>query len=332
MAGTTTTSDISNRTAVWAVARMLYRATPYLVFEKFGQTTVLPNNSTKVAKFRRFDALDATPNTLTEGVTPTAKTLSVTDVTATLVQYGDLVTISDVVQDTNEDPVLREGTEVLGEQAAEMIETVRYGVLKAGTNVYYANGSYRSAVNTKMSKTLQRKCVRYLKGQKGRMITKIVKSTPSYATQNVAPSYVAICHPDCEADIRDMSGFVDVKDYGSTSPWENELGSCEGVRYIYSTIISPWTDAGGTYNGGGYATISTSGSNSDVYPILFLARDAYGIVPLKGQASLTPMVVNPKATDSDPLAQRGHISWKSMQTCVILNQAWMVRAEVAATA
>lgn len=332
MAGTTTTGDISNRTACYAVARMLMRATPYLVFEKFGQTTVLPNNSTKVAKFRRFEALDATPNTLSEGVTPSAKTLSVTDVTATLVQYGDLVTISDVVKDTNEDNVLREGTDVLGEQAAEMIENVRFGVLKAGTNVYYANGAARTAVNTPMTKSLQRKIVRFLKSQKARMITKIVRSTASYATQNVAPSYVAICHPDCEADIRDMSGFVDVKDYGQVSPWENEIGSCEGVRYIFSTIISPWEDAGGAKSGSGHEMLSTTGTSADVYPILFIASDAYGIVPLKGQNSLTPMVVNPKPSDSDPLAQRGHISWKSMQTCVVLNQAWIVRAEVAATA
>jgi len=324
----TTSGDISNRTAVFAVAEMLYRATPYLVFEKFGQTYVLPNNSTKVAKFRRFEALDATPNTLSEGVTPTAKTLSVTDVDATVVQYGDLVTITDVVQDTNEDPVLKQGTEVLGEQAAEMIENVRFGILKAGTNVYYANGSARSDVNTKMTRALQRKITRFLKSQKARMITKIVRSTPSYGTVAVAPSYVAVCHPDCDSDIRDMDGFKDVIDYGSVTPWENEIGSVEGVRYVYSTVITPWADAGGAAG----TMISTTGTNADVYPILFIARDSYGIVPLKGQNSLSPMVVNPKPTDSDPLAQRGHISWKTMQTCVILNQAWMVRAEVAVTA
>jgi N4-gp56 family major capsid protein len=44
------------------------------------------------------------------------------------------------------------------------------------------------------------------------------------------------------------------------------------------------------------------------------------------------MVVNPKPSDSDPLAQRGHVAWKSMQKAVILNDAWMVRVEVAVTA
>jgi len=78
--------------------------------------------------------------------------------------------------------------------------------------------------------------------------------------------------------------------------------------------------------------LSTGGVNADVYPVLYVARDAYGIVALKGMFAVTPMVVNPKPSDSDPLAQRGHVGWKSMQTAVILNDAWMVRGEVAATA
>lgn len=326
----TASGDISDRVATHVVARMLLRATPYLVFEKFGQITVLPNNQTTTATFRRWEALDATPNELIEGVTPPAKTPEVTDVPVTLKQYGDLITVTDVIKDTHTDPVLKENADVLGEQAAEMIENVRYGVLKAGTNVFYAgSATQRSEVAAAMSKALQRRITRFLKAQKAKMITKIVKSTPAYLTEPVAPGYVAVCHPNCEADIRDMEGFISAERYGSMSPWENELGSLEGVRYLYSTIITPWADAGAAYDG---SFLSTSDVQNDVYPILFFARDAYGIVPLKGQSSLAPMVVNPKPTDSDPLAQRGHISWKSMQACVILNQAWMCRAEVAVTA
>ena len=77
---------------------------------------------------------------------------------------------------------------------------------------------------------------------------------------------------------------------------------------------------------------STTGTSADVYPILYLARDAYGIVPLKGKDSITPMVVNPKPAPGDPLAQRGTVGWKAWQSAVILQDAFMVRAEVAATA
>lgn len=320
--------DISPRTAAYAEKELLKRGIPYLVLEKFGQAKALPEASTKVIKFRRYNALPNTPTTLTEGVTPAGQTLAVTDVTATLAQYGDKVTITDVILDTHEDPTLNEAVALLGEQAAQMIEKMRFGVLKAGTNVLYANGAARNAVNTAITITLQRRAVRALKRQNARFITSIVRSTPSYGTENVAPGFVALIHPDLEADVRGLTGFVPAEKYGTMTPWENELGKCEDVRYVSSTIFEPWADAGGAKG----TMLSTSGTSADVYPVLFMGRDAYGIVALKGMFALTPMVVNPKPSDSDPLAQRGHVAWKAMQTCVILNDSWMIRGEVAATA
>lgn len=321
--------DISPRTAAYAQKKMLARGLPYLCIEKFGQAYPIPARSTKVAKFRRYNALPTTPKVLTEGVTPVASQLTATDVTATLVQYGDRIQISDVVEDTHEDPVLDEATTVLAEQAAQMIERARFDILKAGTSVFYSNGTVRTSVNTKLSLGLQRKAVRQLKRQNANKITRVIRSTPNYGTENVNASYIALCHPDCEPDIRDLAGFVPVEKYGTITPFEGEIGKVEDVRYITSTVFSAWTDIGGSPSTTVY---STTGSAADVYPILYLGRDAYGIVPLKGPNCIIPMIVNPKPSDSDPLAQRGHASWKAMQTCVILNDAWMVRAEVAVTA
>jgi N4-gp56 family major capsid protein len=325
--------DISPRTAAYAAKEFLERAIPYLVLEKFGQAKPLPSNSSKTIIFRRYNALVATPNVISEGVTPSGKQLTSTDVTVTLEQLGDMVTITDIIMDTHEDPVFREAQDVLGEQAGQMVEIARFGVVKAGTNVYYANGTVRTDVNTPITLGLQRQITRYLKRQMAKKITTVIKSTPAYGTQSVAPSYIALCHSDCEADIRKMSGFVAVENYGGgMTPYESEIGKVEDVRYIYSTIFESWADGGGAKAGSGTTMLSTTGTNADVYPVLFLGRNAYGIVPLKGANAITPMVVNPKPSDSDPLAQRGHVSWKSMQKAIILNDAWMVRAEVAVTA
>ena len=320
--------DLSPRTAAYAEKELLKRALPYLVLEKFGQAKSLPSNSTKVEKFRRFNALNNTPVVLTEGVTPASQALSVTDVTATLSQYGGLVQISDVILDTHEDNVLNESVIMLGEQAAQMIEKMRFGVIKAGTNVVYANGAVRTAVNTAFVVALQRKAVRTLKRQNARPITTIVRSTPNFGTENVAPGFIGLIHPDLEADIRGATGFTPAERYGTITPFENEIGKIDDVRYISSTIFEPWTDAGGAKG----AMLSTSGTSADVYPITYLGRDAYGIIALKGAFAVTPMVVNPKPSDSDPLAQRGSVSWKAYQTCVMLNDAFCVRLEVAATA
>jgi N4-gp56 family major capsid protein len=139
---------------------------------------------------------------------------------------------------------------------------------------------------------------------------------------------VALCHVDLKSDIRSLSGFIDVKDYGSVSAWESEIGACEDVRYLHSTIFSPYADGGGAKG----AMLSTSGTSADVYPIMYVGKDSYGLVALKGKYAITPMVVNPGiATDSDPLGQRGWVSWKTMQTAVILNDAWFGILETACT-
>lgn len=344
MAAVTTYGDISPRVAAYAVSQLLKRGLPYLILEKFGQTYPIPNNATKVAKFRRYYLLGATGGAgdgnpaeafstplalapLVEGVTPGGKQLSNTDYTVTLVQYGDFVTITDVVLDTAEDMVLAQATEALGESAAQTIETIRYNVLKAGVNVFWANGGARNAVNTPITLSLQRSVTTALTRQNARRITNVVKSTPDFRTEPIEAAFIGLVSPDLETDIRNMTGFVPTKQYGTVTPWENEIGSVESVRYLQSTIFAPFTDAGGDANG----MRSTGGTFADVYPVLFLGRDAFGIVPLKGKDSLVPMVVNPKPAPGDPLGQRGTVGWKAMTTCVILNDAWMARLEVASS-
>lgn len=317
--------DISPRTAAYAAKDLLKRGLPYLVLEKFGQMKELPAQNSKIIKFRRYNALPTTPTALTEGVTPAGQTLAVTDVTATLTQYGDKVTITDVVEDTHEDPVLQESLTLIGEQSAQMIEKVRFGVIKAGTNVLWTNGTQTNQVNTALDLTTLRRAVRQLKRQNARAITKVVRSTPAYATQNIEPAFVALVHPDGESTIRSLAGFVPASAYGALSPWENELGAVEGVRFVTSTIFDAAKDAGGAKG----SMISNGGTSADVYPVIVLGSDAWAGVALKGKFAITPMVVNPKPSDSDPLAQRGHVSWKTMQTAVILNDAFMVRIECA---
>jgi N4-gp56 family major capsid protein len=324
----TTYGDITPRTAAYTAVELLKRAMPYLCLEKFGQAKSLPGNKTQSMKFRRYNSLGLRTTALTEGVTPAAEKMTATDITATLSQYGGLVGITDVVADTHEDPVLQEAVAVIGEQAAKTVETLRYNVLKACTNVFYANSvASRTFVATAIARADQRRIVRALERQEAGFVTSIVKSTPSFNTESILPAYAAVTHVDLTSDIRSLTGFTSVADYGKVSPWETEIGACEDVRYLKSTIFTP-------YDGGGAATstmLATSG-NCDVYPVMFFGKDAYGFIALKGKYAITPMVLNPgipRATDE--LGQRGSVSWKTMQTTVILNDAWMAVYECAAT-
>lgn len=347
MAAVTSYGDISPAVAAYSVVRMLKRAMPFLHLEKFGQTYPLPTNSTQTAKFRRYFLSGAAGSAgsgnpanafnipvattpLIEGVTPQGSKLANQDYTVTLAEYGDFVTITDVIEDTHTDNVLQQATDILGEQAAVTIETLRFNILKAGTNVFYANSvGGRSSVVAAISLADQRRVSTGLNRQNAKKITQVVASSADFNTKSVEASYMALCHPDLETDIRGMTGFKPVADYGPhTAPFEGEIGSVEQVRYLTSTIIAPWADAGGAKG----VMRSTTGTLADVYPILYFGRDAFGIVPLKGKSSITPMVVNPKPAAGDPLGQRGTVGWKLWTSTVILQDAFMARLEVAATA
>lgn len=328
-----TYGDISPRTAAYAVKDFLKRGMPFLCLEKFGQAQTLPDHSTKTAKFRRYNALPNAPKALAEGIKPAGSKITTTDVSITLQQYGDYVPISDVVMDTHEDPVLQQASEVLSQQAAEMIEKVRYGVLRASTNAFFVGAAGVSVASKTLVAgpwhiDLQRRITRALKRQNGRPITKVVRSTPDYGTEQVAASYICLVHPDIEPTLREYAGFVPVEKYGSMTPYENELGKVEDIRYLTTTLLEPELGGGAS----GTSGILVTGSNADVYPMIVLAADAYGIVALKGMFAVQLMVANAKATPENPLAQYGTVGWKSMQGAVILNDAWMGVAWVGAKA
>lgn len=324
-----TTGNLSTRTAAFAVATLLSRAEPFMCMAKFGQMQSVPKGRTKVVRWRRYNAIALATTALTEGVTPSRTALTSTDVSATLNQYGDRMELTDFVNDTHEDPVLKEMMEILGEAAGQTKETLLYNVLRAGTNVLFANGANRAAVNTAPTADLLRRGIRQLKRQNTVPITSMLAATDKVATQPVPPCYVAFVHPDAERDLQGITGYLRVQNYGTWKPLgDNEIGSFENIRFLTSTLYTP-TNVGtnATLNGMlGTGTV-------DVYPSLVVGKDAYANVALAGAESVTPMVVNPGTpSDSDPLGQRGHVGYKFYHAAAILNDAWMIRLEHGCTA
>jgi N4-gp56 family major capsid protein len=327
--GTTTYGDISQRTALFAMVEMLSHAQPVLILSKLGLQKPMPMNKANQAKFRRAVPFAPATTPLVEGVTPTPQKMVYEDVPVQMAQYGATVEITDVITDLAEDPVLSDASELCGEQAGATVEQVIYGTVKAGTNVTYANGTTRNGVNTVLTLAVQRKITKALKAQKAKKITKILSASVNYATRGVEAAYIAVSHTDCETDIRSMAGFIPVASYGTRQPvCEEEIGSVDDVRYVLSPDLASYPDAGGAKG----LMQSTSGTNADVYPVIFLGQEAFGLVPLKGMAAITPMVVNMKPSAADPLAQRGYVSWKTYFAAVRLNESWLMRAEVAVTA
>lgn len=335
MSGATRYTDggISPRTNVYAAGKMLMYAGPVLVLEKFGAMKEMPKNKTQTIKFRRPKVFAAVTAPLVEGVTPTATRFQYEDVPATLRQYGMVVEITDVIEDTHEDPVLNDATEQSGDNIGRTVEKLTYGVVKAGTNAFYANGTARNAVNTTVSLNKQRKVIRALKAQKAMKFTKVLDGSVKFKTQPIEACYPAVGHTDCESDIRNLQGFVPVSEYGARNTMSpHEIGAVEDVRYVLSPDLDPWIDAGGAYADSGTDMVSTSGTSADVYPLLYFGKEGFGCVPLRGFQSVDPTIISAgQKTKDDPLGQRGYVGWKTWFTAVILNQLWLARLETAVT-
>lgn len=324
---------ISQRTNVYAERQMLKHAGPVRVLDKFALVKPMPKNKSQTVKFRRPKTFTAQTTPLVEGVTPSSTQFMYEDVSVSLKQYGQVVEITDHIADTLEDPVLNDATLQCGENIGRTMESLDWGVLRAGTNVYYANGTARESVNTPISLNKLRAAVRFAKAQKAMMHTNILDGSPNFQTKPIEASYIAVCHTDMESDIRNLAGFTPVAEYGSRRPCcEYEFGSVENVRFVCSPDLTSIADAGDAYAGSGTNMVTTSGTNADIYPVLLFGKEAYGSVPLRGQGSVEPTIIPVgQKTKDDPLGQRGYVGWKSWHATLILNQAWMVRIECAVT-
>jgi N4-gp56 family major capsid protein len=327
----TSYGDISPRVGIALDAKALAHAQPVLVFQKFAQQRPIPANKGQTIKFRRYNPFALATTALTEGVRPSSQSLTVSDVTFTLSQYGAFTQITDKIQDTHEDPILSQITILSGEQAGETVEKVLIGNISGGLNAVFANGTQRNQVNTKFTLNVQRKATRALKNNRARKITKMSNGSVNVGTRPIEASYICICHTDLENDIRGVTGFIPVAQYGSMTPTcPEEIGAIEDVRYILSQNVTAFANAGAAAGG---TVVSTGGTLADVYPMFFFGDEAFGVTSLKGQDAINMMVLKPgEPRFGDELGQVGSVGWKTYHASGLLNGAWLVRAEVAATA
>lgn len=226
---TTTQEGMSAEMKEYYDANLIRHAAPNLVHHQFGQMRVVPKNGGKTVEFRKLSPLPIAKTPLTEGVTPTGSSLNWSNVTSTLNQYGDYVTVSDMLCMTAVDDNLNEAGRILGNQAGETIDSVICEVINSGTNVQYAGGKAgrhrlvggQESGNDYMTVKMIKDAVRTLKRNKAKKID---------------GSYVGIIHPDVAYDLMSDPAWETVKTYADPEDLYNgEIGRMHGVRFVEST-------------------------------------------------------------------------------------------------
>ena len=294
---------------------LLERAVPAFIHTRFAQVRDIPRNSgTNVIKFRRYGNLTANTTALTDGVTPSGTALSVTDVTATALQYGDYVTITDKVQMETYDPILTETAEILGDQAGDSVDQLMRAVLAAGTTIQYASTAAADTDITAamvLNRAEVKEAVRTLRGNNSRPVTSMIDPSTGYNTVPIGKSFIGIVSEDTAYDLDDATGWIPVEKYPNKSTvMMDEIGSLANVRFLMTTNAY-------VSSGGGAGSV-------DVHYTLIFGQNAYAQTRISGETLKNIVKPLGSAGTADPLNQRSTSGWKLTFVGKILNQNFIV--------
>ena len=330
-------STVPSRNLIRAAREMLKHAEPIHVMTPFAKQEAQPKRSTDTVVFRRVLPVDAAANgaprvtassyILSEGTTPTARTIQYQDVTVTLQNYGILMRLSSKTEAMYEDDVPSDMVQVLGEHMASLEEMINYGVTRAGTSVLYSNGAARGDVNTPLSRNVINKAVRALQSAHASRVTSRLSASPDFGTSAVPMSFIGFIHTDAEHDVSNIPGFVPVEEYGQFKPVsDREFGKVGFVRFLSSPYFVAFAGAGSaTING----MVTTAGSPSvDVYTAIMIGKEAFACVAVKGYGAVKPVYLPASQRNhANPMGLFGYVGADFWKSSVRLNENWMIRIE-----
>jgi N4-gp56 family major capsid protein len=248
----------------------------------------MPRKAGDTINFRQIGVLAPALTPLTEGVTPTGNSATITAISASTKQYGDFIEFSDVVDFQQIDPIIAEYTKEQGVQAAETKDTLVRDELHGGSNVMYAGGRVSRvtlAVGDKPTVDLYRKAALTLKKNKVKPV--------------IGGKYVVFISPDITFDLLDDAKFIKAYEIAQNNkPFiDGEIADVYGIKFVE---VENWKV---------FAGAGASGAN--VHSSVMIGEEAYGVTKIQGEGDVQTII---KALGSsgtaDPLNQRQTIGWK----------------------
>lgn len=307
-----TTGNLTPEMKTFYDLALIDEAGANLVHDQFGQKRPIPQHGGKTIEFRKFAPLAKATTPLTEGVTPDGKSLSVSTVTATVNQYGDYITQSDVLELTAIDNTILEATKLLGRQAGQTLDTVVRNAVQAGTNVTYCPSL--TAADTEITSRSGLKADSQLTVD---VVQQVVAKLRAQNAPTIEGKYVAIIHPYVAYDLMRDPEWVDAYKYGSPENlYAGEIGEIAGVRFVQSTEAKVYA-----------GDEDSCPSGLAVFGSLFFGDGAYGVTEVAGGGLQTIVKQAGSGGTADPLDQRSSIGWKALKCAELLVPNYLVRVE-----
>ncbi len=264
--------------------------------------------------FNQTADLAVASTALNESVDVDAVSMSDSQVTATLAEYGNAILTTAKLRATSYilvDPVV---TNVIGFNAGASVDTVARDVFKGGSNVRYATGSGAAPAgrtSVTPSNTIRAVDVRRARAE-----------LFGANVQRFGGWYTSVIHPDVSFDLTSETGAASWRDPHTYSQpgeiWTGELGGFEGFRFVESPRAPLFADAG------------SSTTNTDVYRTLFFGRQAFGKAHgIQDGYGMNPMNVRGPVTDK--LERFQPYGWKHLVAYIVFRQASLRALESASS-
>ena len=319
------------------------RVLPYYNGTVPGELNIAQGSAT--VKWRRIDNLALVTTALGEvdsaifGMGRTPSTPTVTDITKAVAKYGNFFYPSEEVDLFNVNSRAAQLLDNLGENAGASLNNLARVEFGNATNVRYASGVASDAVIVKQITAGDiRHVVNNLNRQSAMKHFPMATGSENITSSTVRASYFGICHPDTEEEIRVLTGFLGVEQYGGyTATLVGEFGAVGGVRWCSTEIAGIDTGAGTATASGLYR--GASDNANDVYETFIYGREAVGLVGLGDEYMPTVMLGGPETARqaaiqlfavppsdvsvANPFGEVGVLSWKAWFAGKILNENWI---------
>jgi len=312
---------------------------PGMLEKKSGSMTV---------KWRRIENLAAVTTALSElsagstlafGVGRTTVNPTIQDITKAVAKYANGIITTEEVDLFNISPMGMALMETLGANAGESLNSVARLEFDNATQIRYASSAAnKSAVVAEMKANDVKWAVNKLQRNSAQKIFSQGTGSKNINTATVRSSFVGICHPDVEEDVRGLTNFIGVEQYGGyTETLVGEFGAVNGVRWISSEIAPIETGAGTTSTSNVFR--GTSVDTNDLYTSYIYGKDAVGTVGLGARfgTSVYKMYENTEPAIemiqhrpgssgvADPFNEVGTIAWKAWHATKILDGRYLVK-------
>lgn len=256
MPGTNTASQFSSDIENYIADKVLPLARKRLCAYRFGDPLSLDKGRGTTYTATRFNRLPLPFQAISEGVPPTqGESLTLTQVSATCQQWGDIVKITDVAEMTIKHPLVEKANELMALQMSETLERNTYNSLQALTQVNYVNSRGSRAaivagdildtntINRTVALMVNLGAPRFL-GDEQTDEEQDADRGGANASSNprVMPHYVAIAHPFIIADFANSSDVKTAWQYSDINRLYNfDVGEWRGIRFQESNMVPSWT-------------------------------------------------------------------------------------------